>query len=275
MGAGGWLGRPAVKALRAQPFPYAGISDGAPAAAAVGRLRDAIRPDEDTVVVNLCGLKWGAPDDLLTANALIPQTLAGALASSGAHLVQVGSAAEYGISGNGGPIAESKECSPTSDYGITKLRGTDAVLATMPTATVLRPFNIVDADLPEGSPMIDVRDRIERTSATGGTVELLSAGTTRDYVSRNFVIASIAEAARLRPAGVFNVCSGVGVSMGELVRMVLDDRGLTNLIGSGDESSASSVVGDPARWRAVTGLAETLGCRGVVDILSWSARTGR
>ena len=267
---GGWLGRPAVARLCAQSFPHGGISVGAPSTAAVGRLRDAIRPDEGTIVVNLSGLKWGARGELLTSNALIPETLAEALAPSGAHLVQVGSAAEYGIPSGGIPLSESAQCLPVTDYGITKLRGTEAVLAAMPTATVLRPFNIVDTDLPVRSPLIDIRERIGRVRRTGATVDLIAASTSRDYVSRRFVIESIASAVQVRPAGVYNICSGVGVGTGQVVRMILDDLGLTNEISSSDEALASSIVGNPTRWRILSGQVEELGCRGVVDMLQWS-----
>jgi nucleoside-diphosphate-sugar epimerase len=259
--------------LKAESLSHAVIDVGGSSALASVRLRDAIRPDEDTVVVNLAGLKWGGFDDQLAANVLIPEVLAGALAPTGAHLVHVGSAAEYGPGEHGVIMPESRTCSPTSDYGVTKLQGTAVVMAAMPTATVLRPFNVVDADLPVRSPLSDVQERIERARSTGGQVDLISAATTRDYVSRAFVLESISVAVRLRPPGVFNICSGIGVSTGEIARMTLDDLGLANPIGAGDESLASSVVGDPARWFGRTGFAEALGCRGVVDILSrvnWS-----
>jgi nucleoside-diphosphate-sugar epimerase len=200
--------------------------------------------------------------------------MATALAGSGAHLVHVGSAAEYGVPADPRPLSEESVCSPTSDYGVTKLSGTQAVLDAMPTATVLRPFNVVDADLPHGSPMSDIGDRISRAITSQTPVEVLAASTIRDYVSRQFVIESISAAARLRPAGVFNVCSGVGVSTGDIARMVLDDRQMPNAITSSDDSQSSTIIGDPTRWRALTGLAEALGCRGIVETLGWSESIG-
>ena len=266
----GWLGRPAIEHLGAVPFPHAGISTDLPADSAAVRLRDAIRPDEGTVLVNLCGLRHGTREDLHRSNAHIPLIMATALAGSGAHLVHVGSAAEYGVPADPRPLSEESVCSPTSDYGVTKLSGTQAVLDAMPTATVLRPFNVVDADLPHGSPMSDIGDRISRAIASQTPVEVLAASTIRDYVSRQFVIESISAAARLRPAGVFNVCSGVGVSTGDIARMVLQDRQMANAITSSDDSQSSTIIGDPTRWRALTWLAEALGCRGIVETLGWS-----
>ena len=94
----GWLGLPAIESLGAVSFPHTDISTDAPLTAAAERLRDAIRPDESTVVVNLCGLRHGTTEELSRSNAHIPSIMATALAGSGAHLVQVGSAAEYGRS---------------------------------------------------------------------------------------------------------------------------------------------------------------------------------
>jgi len=266
----GWLGLPAIESLGAIPFPHARISTDAPLTAAAERLRDAIRPDESTVVVNLCGLRHGAAEELSRSNAHIPRIMAAALVGSGAHLVQVGSAAEYGIPPHQAQLSEESVCSPASDYGVTKLQGTEAVLEVMPTATILRPFNVVDADLPESSPMRDIGNRISRAIASGAPVELLAASTIRDYVSRQFVIDSIVTAVRLRPAGVFNICSGVGVSTGEIARMALDDRQMANEISSSDDAQSSTVIGNPTRWLARTGLAQVLGCRGIVNTLGWS-----
>lgn len=274
VGAGGWLGRPAAALLQAEPLPYASIGAATTSGGSAVRLRNSIRPDEDTVVVNVSGLKWGSADELHAANAHLPGILAEALSSTAAHLVHVGSAAEYGPGEYGVRIAEDWPCYPMSDYGLTKLEGTVAVVAAMPTATVLRPFNIMDIELPEHSPLVDVHKRIAAVQASGEAVELISAAATRDYVSRAFVVTSIVKAARLRPPGLFNVCSGVGVSTGQISQMVLDDLGLSNQVMLGDESLASSVVGDPARWFERTGLAEALGCRGVVDMLLRFARRG-
>lgn len=68
MGASGWLGRPATAMLKAESLSHAVIDVGGSSALASVRLRDAIRPDEDTVVVNLAGLKWGGFDDQLAAD---------------------------------------------------------------------------------------------------------------------------------------------------------------------------------------------------------------
>jgi hypothetical protein len=49
---------------------------------------------------------------------------------------------------------------------------------------------------------------------------------------------------------------------------------MSNAITSSDDSQSSTIVGDPTRWRALTGLAEALGCRGIVDTLGWSESIG-
>jgi len=254
-----WLGRPAIECLGAVPFPNADNSTDWPADAPAGRLRDAIRPDKRTVMGNLSELRHGTRDHRYRSNAHIPLSRASSLAGSGPHLVHVGSAAECGVLADSSPPSEDSICSTTSDCGATMLIGIKAVLGAMPTETVVRKFNVVDADPPHGSPMSDIGERICRAIASQTPVEVLAASTIRDNVSRQFVIELISAASLLRPAGVFNVCSGVGVSTGDIARMVLDNRQMANAITSSDDSQSSTIVGDPTRWRVITGLAEELG----------------
>ncbi len=64
------------------------------------------------------------------------------------------------------------------------------------------------------------------------------------------------------------------MSTGDIARMVLQDRQMANAITSSDDSQSSTIIGDATRWRALTGLAETLGCRGIVDTIGWSESIG-
>ncbi len=248
VGARGWLGSrlalglPGVAGVRASEVLDAG--PGGPAALA--------RLGPDDVVVNAAGARGGDADLMERLNALLPMLLAERAAAVGAHLVHLGSAAEYGLTQDG-VCREDGEPNPGSPYGRTKLAGTLACLASGH-ATVLRLFNVADVPPQPGTPLADVAERLRVALASGTDVELLSPGTVRDWVTREFVVASVRRAAELAPAGVYNVCSGIGVGMGEAVEAALRQLGSRSRVVDLGVHPPSSVVGTPDRWRTVSGL---------------------
>ena len=217
IGSSGWIGR-SVKALADRSplcFDTVTISTRQPFGE-VHDLRARLMPAPDFAVIFLAGLKFGDRAQLFQVNHGLPELLVAALANSGAHLVHIGSAAEYGDPGSAQPIDENFATAPTSDYGSSKLAGTTAVLR-YPQSCVLRAFNIADHSMPEGHVLAEIRNKVETACRTGRSVELLSAITTRDFVSRRFVVTSLLHPADMRTVGLFNVCSGVGSSYGQIV----------------------------------------------------------
>ena len=74
------------------------------------------------------------------------------LAHTSAHLVHLGSAAEYGPSTDWGPVHETSAVRPVSEYGTTKLAATELICEAVEdgqvSATVLRVFNAIGAGNP-------------------------------------------------------------------------------------------------------------------------------
>src|SRR5690349_3807361 len=152
IGAAGFIGGQVQKHLATGPavtvipagrsgplrLDLAGASD----AELAGRLRETA-PD---VVVNCAGTTDGEPADLAIGNVVAVARLLAALQSSavGCKLVHLGSAAEYGAVPEGRTVLESCPPRPVSGYGMSKLAGTELVLAARRDgrpATVLRIFN--------------------------------------------------------------------------------------------------------------------------------------
>jgi nucleoside-diphosphate-sugar epimerase len=205
------------------------------------------------VIVNAAGLKRGSVGQLRRANAVLVSLLVDAVATTGGHLVHLGSAAEYGLSQPDGLCSESAECAPESDYGRTKLQGTEIAVRSG-RATVLRVFNVLSVPPQPGSPLDDIVGRIASGTADGRPVELLSAGTVRDWVPIDFVSKSVAHAVARRPTGVYNVCSGRGVSLGEAAAGACTLLGKNGPVLDLQQFPASRVIGSPDAWEAVSGL---------------------
>lgn len=114
---------------------------------ALGRLLEHLGPE---VVVNCTGATHGSPDEMKQLNVGVVEKLVSVLTMySSAHLVHLGSAAEYGPPEDWAPARESAEAWPQSDYAATKLAGTEIVRQAAESgrisATVLRVFNPVGA----------------------------------------------------------------------------------------------------------------------------------
>jgi NDP-hexose 4-ketoreductase len=269
LGGSGWMGRALLGRLRGRA---PGIELLAPSRELLDRadrqgLRALLRPDPELAVVNLAGARRGEPHELAEVNADLPARLVDALADSGARLVHLGSAAEYGDPGSSAPVREDQPARPAGEYGRTKLAGTLAVLGA-PRSCVLRPFNIVDRHLPEGSVVAEILGKIARAREGGGEVELLSAQDVRDYVSLDFVLVSILHALDSDAAGLFNVCSGTGVSYESLTIALAGATGGTLPVRDRGEPGIRAVVGDPTAWQRASGLAEHLAPTDIARIVT-------
>ncbi|HEY1067094.1 MAG TPA: NAD-dependent epimerase/dehydratase family protein [Pirellulales bacterium] len=242
-------------------------------AGAVNQTLAAIAPD---LVFHVAALNaFAAPDDLERVNV-------GGLAKilDGLHhvgrcvrVVVVGSAAELGSEGaKVSPITEEAICRPESAYGKTKHRATQLALALPPggcvDAVIARPFNLVGVGLDQRLALASFARQIaavsrgERTSVGCGPLH-----TKRDYLDADDAAAALVELALHGQAGeIYNVCSGVGRSMGELLHALAALAGVSPIL----ECDVSippgplEVVGDPAKlmrttsWRPATPIESTL-----------------
>jgi nucleoside-diphosphate-sugar epimerase len=184
----------------------------------LGRLLDQSRPD---VVVNCVGATAGSPAQLHQLNVTTVTKLLSALAYSTAHLVHLGSAAEYGPSLEWGPVHETSAVRPVSDYGATKLAATELVCEAVEdgqvSATVLRVFNAIGAGNPT-STLVGQAVRALREAVQAGSPSVafgpLDGG--RDFIDVRDVARAVLAASRpSSPPGrptIVNVGRGIPVS---------------------------------------------------------------
>lgn len=253
IGAGGWLGQSIGRALpRSLGLLSVEELAGHPLSS-------------DDVIINAAGSK--DPSIMQASNADLVSRLIDLARPAAARIVHLGSAAEYGIPADGRPLVETDGTEqPTSEYGRTKLAAT-RLLRQYPHACVLRVFNIVANPPQPGSPLEDVLGKALTALSAGRPPELWAAETYRDWVTRDFVTESVVAAAQLRPVGVFNVCSGIPVSMGDLVRALLDRQGSSLQVIDLKRVPASRVVGHPSAWQGVSGLRERLTAEAIAELL--------
>lgn len=213
-------------------------------------LLDAIAASGATAVVNTCGLLRGTDDEMFDANVAWPTWLAHeVLPGTGARLVHLGSAAEYGDPGSADPIPETAPARPSGIYGETKWAGTRAVLEAREhglDAVVGRGFNFVGPNLSPVSPLHQFLTDIEALPPEGGVVELWYPETVRDFILLDDLAAALGALATLEdPPPIMNLCSGVGVSFANIVVAMARRRGKPVEIRSLDRPGIRAVVGDP------------------------------
>lgn len=252
LGSSGWLG--------------AAISRSVPGVVAISAVQDLSLfelSDSDTVV-NAAGSK--DPVRLRTSNSDLVEHLIRTTERSGAHLVHLGSAAEYGVRERDHRFTEQDVENPGSQYGASKLAAT-RMMRDSGRATVLRLFNIADSPPQPGSPLEEILQKVRVAAIEGRAPSLLSAGTVRDWVTRDFVVASVLAAVARTPIGVFNVCSGVGLSMGALATTLLVRRGLEMPVHDLQLAPADTVVGDPSAWMLLSGMSQRMTAQELAALL--------
>jgi NDP-hexose 4-ketoreductase len=230
------------------------------------------------VVVNAAAGVWRASERKMTAlNADFVGRLVAALATAptGARLVHLGSAHEYGESLPGVATTEDQPAAPVSVYGRTKLLGTMAVLRAASdsglAADVLRIANVVGPGIHPDSLPGRVAHRLARMAlaarADDGPLQLRLAPLRawRDYVdvldvARAVLAAATAPAAATpaatgpaatAPAGpcgrVINIARGEAVPVRRLVDQLIDLSGLPVQIV--EEPGGASTLREDMDWQ--------------------------
>ncbi|GAA1936716.1 NAD-dependent epimerase/dehydratase family protein [Kitasatospora viridis] len=282
LGANGYLGRHAARALRALPGAELYTAGRRPphdltldlAAGQMPALMADLAALAPDAVVNCAGAVSGSALNLAEANARGPALLSDAMlaAAPQARLVHLGSAAEYGATEMGVALTERSPVAPVGVYGATKLAGSLAVAGSrLEEAVVLRVFNPVGPGAPAQSLPGRLAGELRRVGPQG-RIRVGDLSAYRDFVD----VRDLAEAVALavtapRPLPrVLNLGSGSARPVRELVRALTGAAGfrgeLVEEAAAGSERSAvvpwqRADVGAAAEhlgWRPVTPLERSL-----------------
>jgi nucleoside-diphosphate-sugar epimerase len=206
----------------------------------------------------------------LADNAIATANLAEAVgeAASGAGLILLGSAAQYGIPDQLVPWTEGDPCSPFEPYGLSKHAAETAAFAAARRlgygATALRLFNIV-APQPQGEQVFAAFLRRAAEAAAAGPppwrVRMGPLTALRDFVDIEDVLTAVE---RVIERGVWgeaiNVCGGVGRTARALLGAAAAQTGGAVLIEEEPPGAAPELawsVGDPAKCEALLGFRPT------------------
>ncbi|MEK2493574.1 NAD-dependent epimerase/dehydratase family protein [Kitasatospora purpeofusca] len=199
------------------------LTTGSPGALA--RFLDAVAPQ---VVINCAGATYGSSRTLIRANTLAVATVCEGIRRSRepARLVHVGSAAEYGPVPGGVPVSEAAEPRPVGPYGVSKLAGTELVLASGLDAAVLRVFDVVGPGAPTASLFGRLAEGLRRAlEREESQVRMPDLSGYRDFVDVRDVARAIQAAAVSAATGVINIGSGHAVRAREAAQLLVRASG--------------------------------------------------
>ena len=174
------------------------------------------------------------------------------------NLLVIGSSAEYAMSNDRDPIREDHPLAPTSPYGMSKLQQFELVRKASKSGLPVvyaRPFNLIGPGVSLTTAVGDITKRLAEAMQTGGN-QVLEVGDLdkwRDYLDvRDAAAASVLLLERAAPGDVFNICTGVPVSLTEVVDKLLSlAGGRVSLRNVERGPSQSYVVGDPSKLHAL------------------------
>lgn len=223
--------------------------------AAVARMIADVKPD---VVFHLAGAATGSLVELYSANVGTTVNLLESLESHApnASMVLAGSAAEYGLT-VAQPAREDSQCYPLGGYAVTKYSATLAALDSARRSDlrilVARPFNIVGPGVPETYVVGALIRRSRQAIAEGASV--VAAGrldSTRDFVTLDDAVEGLLAVAERGGSGqIYNICSGIGVSIADVAETILTfaPRRLKLRVDDAllQADDVDTMVGDPTR----------------------------
>jgi GDP-4-dehydro-6-deoxy-D-mannose reductase len=310
-GVGGFVGGHLVEFLRAEhpdveifglERAHGAASDALPAGvrsvpaelddpASVDAALEGLDPER---VIHLAGQSsvqqsWTDPGGTLRTNVLGLVHLVDALRRRGApRLLIVGSADEYGpVAGDAGPIREDAPLRPTSPYAVSK--AAQGLLALQYTGSGGLPV-ILTRTFPHTGPR---RGEAFAESSFARQIAEIEAGlrppvlkvgnleAIRDFTDvRDVVRAYWALLERGRPGEVYNVCSGRGLRIREVLERLLALAGVAVEVSVDPErlrpSDIPTLVGDRTRLKLATGWEPRIPIETTLaDLLNdWRTRVG-
>jgi GDP-4-dehydro-6-deoxy-D-mannose reductase len=224
---------------------------------------------------------WDSPEETYRTNIIGVSNLLESLKDRPqTRVLLVGSAQEYGSADLGRPLLETDPLRPESPYAVSKvaqeLVGLLFYRSFGLTVIVARPFNHTgpgqSKEYAVGSFCSQI---VEVETKKRDRIEVGNLEPRRDFLD----VRDVVEAYRLlleagAPSEVYNVASGEGVRVGDLLKILLNAAGLSSSIVVEDPTrrpgDPGSLVGDVAKIRSAVGWQPKVSLeKSLVDTLNW------
>ena len=212
------------------------------------------------VLVNAAGAVWGGTEREMTeVNAELVRRLTEVLAGLPGRLrfVHLGSAYEYGPASAGVSVDEDWPSAPTTEYGRTKLLGTQAVVRAAEEGGVDGVVLRVSVACGPGAPKVSLPGIVAERLATGpDELRLAPLRAHRDLVDVRDVADAVLAAANA-PRGaitgdVINVGSGAAVPVRDLVDLMISLSGRpVRVVEEAVAEAAGQGTRSDARWQCL------------------------
>jgi GDP-4-dehydro-6-deoxy-D-mannose reductase len=245
---------------------------------------EAVQPD---LIVNAAGAasvkeSWERPEEVFALNATGVANLLDAAGRQvpAAHVLCVSSAEVYESGDGASPLREDLELRPLTPYGKSKV-AMEMLCARArergQKVAVVRVFNLLGPGQRSDFAASGFARRIAEAERAGlDEVELAlgNPGAIRDFTDVRDAARALLELSRRQLGGTYNLCSGVGVTIADLVdglsqasRLELTVRRDPDLERPADPPA---LVGDPTRLRETIGFEPTIGfSQTLSDLLDW------
>lgn len=263
-GATGLIGSRLVRRLRGRNLEVHGVSRSAESSA-LSHQADLSEQSEacevvqnvgPSMVFHLAGSQHATPSRLYADNVLATVNVmhAAARVNPMPAIVAIGSASEYGDP-EGGSVTEKSPTRPLTDYGRSKVAASMLARTIAERANlrfcILRPFNVVSPHLPPTTALGNMRRQLLEQRGELRVVRCGRVDVVRDFVPLDFVIDVLVRMLDLDSwPDTLNVCTGVGVELGELLvamgRVIGAEVEVAPVQELVEITAAPRIVGDPA-----------------------------
>jgi GDP-4-dehydro-6-deoxy-D-mannose reductase len=263
-GSNGLIGRAVVRRLRALEVDVIGVARRAVSSRGVveADLTDAthatavLKQISPSVIVHLAGAVTGDHGELYQANVVATRNLLEAVVKldQAPAVIVAGSAAEYGD-----PItervAEDHPTCPVTEYGRAKVEQSTVVRQIAGAAglrfSIVRPFNIVSRELPATVALGNIRRQLLAASGPVRQVRCGRLDVVRDFIPLALVVETVVRLLELQEwPPILNVCSGVGIELGDLLEAMATALGVEVAVSPIAElaalPAAEKIIGDPS-----------------------------
>jgi nucleoside-diphosphate-sugar epimerase len=197
-----------------------------------------IKVNQPNLIVNLAASYKENFAEAVSVNVIGSQNILDSVYKLGlkARVVLIGSAAEYGdVTFEENPIPETRVLRPHSVYGMTKALQTNLANFYAPLGVdviVARLFNIIGKGLSDRLLIGSLEKQIEELKKSQRSViEVGNLDAIRDYISAEDAAKKLINIMSYGKAGeVYNVASGVGSKVRDIVTNLLEENGLSETL---------------------------------------------